>query len=104
GGQSRVHRLRFELPKVADKAWLDTPLNQSAVAFGFLAVNAGAAAALCGTNSGSIANLSFRVFGHGRLTRLRPLSLPTGATIVGMIGGAHAEIKPGEPNASHSTQ
>ena len=31
-------RLRFELPKVADKVRLDTPLNHSAVAFGFLAV------------------------------------------------------------------
>ena len=52
-------RLRFELPKVADKVRLDTPLNHSAVAFGFLAVDAGAAAALCGTNGWSIGALIF---------------------------------------------
>jgi len=57
------------LPKVADKIGLDTALNHNAVAFGFLAVNAVAAAALCATDSASIANLSFRVFCHGRLTR-----------------------------------
>ena len=54
-------RLRFELPKVADKVRLDTPLNHSAVAFGFLAVDAGAATALCGTNGWSIGDTYFRV-------------------------------------------
>ena len=30
GGLSRVHRLRFELPKVADKVGLDIPFDHSA--------------------------------------------------------------------------
>src|SRR5215467_14825973 len=63
-------RRKFELPKVADKVRLDTPLNHSAAAFSFLVVDAIAAAALCAADSGSIANLRFRVFGHGRLNAL----------------------------------
>ena len=64
GDWFRVLRLtrRFELPKIADKVRLDTPLNHSAVAFGFLAVDAGAATALCGTNGWSIGDTYFRVF------------------------------------------
>jgi heme A synthase len=56
---------KFELPKVADKVRLDTPLNHSAAAFSFLVVDAIAAAALCAPDSGSVANLGFRVFGQG---------------------------------------
>src|SRR5262249_49907682 len=66
---------KFEFPKVADKVRLDTPLNHSAAAFDFLEVDAIAAAALCAADSGSIANLGFRVFGHGRLNALDTIDL-----------------------------
>ena len=59
GNWFRVLRLtrRFELPKIADKVRLDTPLNHSAAAFSFLIVDAIATAALCATDGGSVLNL-----------------------------------------------
>jgi hypothetical protein len=63
----------FELPKVANK--VDTALNHGAAAFGFLVVDAVVATALCASDSGSVANLGFRVFGHGRLNALATLNL-----------------------------
>jgi hypothetical protein len=74
---------RLELPKVADKvAGLDTALDHSAVRF--LVVDAVAATAFCGTRNSSVANLGFRVFGHGGLTRLRPFQLREGAAFDGL--------------------
>jgi hypothetical protein len=66
---------KFELPKVADKVRLDTPLNHSAAAFSFLVIDAIAAAALCAADSGSVANFGFRVFGHDRLNALATIDL-----------------------------
>ena len=64
----------FELPKVANKVRFDTD-NHGAAAFGFLVVDAVVATALCASDSGSVANLGFRVFGHGRLNALATLNL-----------------------------
>ena len=65
----------FELPKVANKVRFDTAFNHGAAAFGFLVVDAVVATALCASDSGSVANLGFRVFGHGRLNALATLNL-----------------------------